>query len=108
MRAHDCRNKLDIVYFEDEWVGPEEDPYLAIPHSSNGNSVLTLNPVTLMGKSVTGTLTLKRARKFVTRSNEFEGTWVIKGGTDDLKGITGRETWYIDPRYGLFGGQLLK
>ena len=91
-----------IWHFEDEWVGPEEDPYmLTVPHSSNGGSVLTVDPDTVMENSVTGTLTLK----FVTRGNEFAGTWVIKGGTGDLKGITGQGTWYIDPEYGLMGGQ---
>jgi len=92
-----------IWHFEDEWVGPDEDPFMleAPPSSGNGGSVLTVDPDLVMGNSVTGTLTLK----FVTRGNEFAGTWVIYGGTGDLKGITGQGTWYIDPSYGLFGGQ---
>jgi hypothetical protein len=91
-----------IWHFEDEWVGPEEDPLmLTVPHSSNGGSVLTVYPEEVMGIAVTGTLILK----FVTRGNEFLGTWVIYGGTGDLKGITGQGTWYMDPLYGLFGGQ---
>jgi hypothetical protein len=92
-----------IWHFEDEWVGPEEDPFMlaAPPSSGNGGSVLTVVPDTVMGTPVSGTLTLK----FVTRGNEFTGTWVIKGGTGDLKGVTGQGTWFIDPTYGQFGGQ---
>jgi hypothetical protein len=92
-----------IWHFEDEWVGPEEDPYWQNlpPYRSNGGSVLTVDPDTVMGTPVTGTLTVK----FVTRGNEFTGTWVIYGGTGDLKGITGQGTWHMDPLYGLFGGQ---
>jgi hypothetical protein len=91
-----------IWHFEDEWVGPEEDPFmLTVPHSSNGGSVLTVDPETVMGIPVTGTLKLM----FVTRGNEFARTWIIQGGTVDLKCITGQGTWYIDPGYGLMGGQ---
>jgi hypothetical protein len=91
-----------IWHFMDEWVGPEEDPLaLTVPHSSNGGSVLTVDPDSVMGNSVTGTLTLK----FVTRGNEFAGVWVILGGTGDLKGTTGQGIWYLDLGYGLIGGQ---
>jgi hypothetical protein len=91
-----------IYHFEDEWVGPELDPYmLTVPFRGNGGPVLTIDPDTVMGIPVTGTLTLK----FVTRGNEFAGTWAIQGGTGDLKGIAGQGTWYIDPGYGLIGGQ---
>jgi hypothetical protein len=91
-----------IWHFEDEWVGPELDPFgLTVPYSSNGGSVLTVEPDTVMGNPVTGTLTLK----FVTRGNDFAGTWIIKGGTGDLKGITGEGKWFMDFDYGLFGGQ---
>lgn len=89
-----------IWHFEEEW-DPDLDPFMLTPHSSNGGSVLTVDPDTVMGIPVTGTLTVK----FVTRGNEFAGTWVIECGTGDLKGITGQGTWYMDPGYGLMGGQ---
>jgi hypothetical protein len=83
-----------IWHFEDEWVGPELDPLMENlpPYTSNGGSVLTVDPDTVMGIAVTGTLTLK----FVESGTEFAGTWVIKGGTDDLKGITGQGKWYME------------
>jgi hypothetical protein len=89
-----------IWHFEEEW-DPILDPFMLTPHGSNGGSVLTVDPDTVMGIPVTGTLTVK----FVTRGNEFTGTWVIYKGTGDLKGITGQGTWYMDPEYGLMGGQ---
>jgi hypothetical protein len=92
-----------IWHFEEEW-DPILDPYMLAPHGSNGGSVLTVDPDTVMEIPVTGTLTVK----FGTRGNEFAGIWVIYKGTGDLKGITGQGTWYMDPEYGLMGGQAFK
>lgn len=83
-----------IWHFEDEWVGPEEDPFMQNlpPYISNGGSVLTVDPDTVMGIAVTGTLTIM----FVESGTEFAGTWVIKGGTGDLRGITGQGKWRME------------
>jgi len=91
-----------VYHFEDEWAGPEVDPYMmTVPFRGSGGPVLTIIPTTIMGMEKEGTLILK----FTARGNEFAGTWVIIGGTEELKDVSGQGTWYIDPNYGLFGAQ---
>jgi hypothetical protein len=92
----------DAYWIYHNWVGPVEDPFMLTLERSNGHVVLTINPTTIMGMEKTGTIKLRFNDVY---GDEFAGTWVINGGTDELKGVNGQGTWYIDPDYGLFGGQ---
>lgn len=69
-----------------DWVGPVEDPDMSeVGQNPNGHVVVTIDPESVMGETVTGTLTLK----FTSPGNN----WVIYGGTGDLEGLHGQGTW---------------
>jgi hypothetical protein len=74
-----------------QWVGPDEDPYMLEVEKVNGHVLLTIDPATVGDK--TGKIVLRFNDVFGT---DFAGTWVIIGGTDELKGIHGQGTWSID------------
>ena len=90
----------DAYWIYHDWVGPVEDPFMLTLERGNGHVLLTIDPATVGGK--TGTIKLRFNDVF---GDEFAGTWAIFGGADELKGVTGQGIWYIDPGYGLFGGQ---
>jgi hypothetical protein len=73
------------------WVGPIEDPYMLTVEKGNGHVLLTIDPATVGDK--TGKIVLRFNDVFGT---DFAGTWVIIGGTGELKGIHGQGTWSID------------
>ena len=84
----------DAHWIHHDWVGPYEDPLMEELEWSSGLVLLTIDPDTVMGETVTGTLTLK----FTSPGD----TWVIYGGTGDLKGLHGQGTWgmgIVDGRF---------
>ena len=74
-----------------DWVGPYEDPYQLTVGLVNGHLLLTVDPATIGEK--TGTLKLVFNDVF---GGEFAGTWVIYGGTGELKGFHGQGTWHVE------------
>ena len=74
------------------WVGPYEDPFMLTMERGNGHVLLTVDVTEVMGEEVTGTLTLKFNDVW---GSDFAGTWVIVGGTNDLKSLHGQGTWIV-------------
>lgn len=73
------------------WVGPYEDPLMLTVEKGNGHVLLTIDPATVVDK--TGKVVLRFNDVF---GIDFAGTWVIIGGTGELKGNHGQGTWSID------------
>ena len=76
------------------WVGPVEDPFMLEIGSVNGHVLLTIEAI-VDGKM--GTIQLR----FNAVTSDSGGTWVIYGGTDELKGLHGYGNWYS---YGVING----
>jgi hypothetical protein len=80
----------DARWVIQHWVGPVQDPYMLQVVHSTGHIVITVDPATIDGK--TGTLTILFNQDVPTA---LAGTWVIIGGTGDLKSLHGQGTWTI-------------
>lgn len=71
-----------------------EDGHMVI-HSSGFRSfraTVTFSQVTVDGKS--GTLKMSAVGKKLSPEQDWEGRWVITGGTGDLAGLRGQGTWW--------------
>ncbi len=74
------------------WVGPYEDLFMETLEKGNGHVLLTIDVTLVKNMEKTGTLILRFNDVCGT---DFAGTWVIVGGTGDLKGLHGQGTWGI-------------
>ena len=84
------------------WVGPYEDPFMLTVGLASGHGLGTYEITEVMGMEKTGTIKLMWNDVF---GNEFAGTWVMYGGTDELKGLHGQGTWHVE--YIIVGGQIV-
>jgi hypothetical protein len=79
----------DACWIYYNWVGPDEDPYMLTVGWTNGRVLHTITATTVLGMEKTGTMKLM----FIVNGEEIAGTWIIYGGTGELKGIHGRGTF---------------
>jgi hypothetical protein len=85
-----------------DWVGPYEDPYMLTVEKGNGNGLGTIDATLVMGMEKTGTINFRFNDVF---GSDFAGTWVLFGGTGDLKGLRGQGTWHVE--YIIVDGQIV-
>ena len=78
----------DAYWIYRDWIGPEEDPTMLTAAAIHGHVEFTVDPATVAGK--TGTLTIKFNDVIAGTAG---GTWVIIGGTGELKSLHGHGTW---------------
>lgn len=84
------------------WAGPYEDPFMLTVGLVSGHGLGTYELTEVMGMEKTGTIKLMWNDVF---ADEFAGTWVIYGGTDELKGLHGQGTWHVE--FIIVGGQIV-
>lgn len=84
------------------WVGPYEDPFMLTVELVNGHVLVTFDVIEVMGMEKEGTLKLRFNDVF---GDEFAGTWVILGGTGELKDLHGQGTWHVE--YIIVDGQIV-
>ena len=75
------------------WVGPYQDPMMLTVGLVNGHVLVTFDVTEVMGMEKEGTIRLRLNDVF---GDEFAGTWVILGGTGELKGLHGQGTWHVE------------
>ena len=85
-----------------DWVGPIQDPFMLTVGLVNGHVLATYEVTEVMSMEKTGTIELRFNDVF---GGEFAGTWVILGGTGDLKGLHGQGTWHVE--YIIVDGQIV-
>ena len=84
------------------WVGPYEDPYMLEVGLVSGHGLGTYEITEVLGVEKAGTIKLMWNDVF---GDEFAGTWVIFGGTNELEGLHGRGIWHVE--YIIVGGQIV-
>ena len=75
------------------WVGPYDDPFMLNVEMVNGHVLGSMDITEIMGIEKTGTILFRLNDVF---GDDFAGTWVIYGGTDELKGLHGQGTWHVE------------
>lgn len=75
-----------------DWVGPYDDPFMLTVELVNGHVLGSMDITEIMGIEKTGTILFRLNDVF---GDDFAGTWVIYGGTDELKGLHGQGTWHV-------------
>ena len=77
------------------FVGDSTEDGKMVVHSSGFRSfkaTVSFSDVTVEGKS--GTLEMRAVGKRLSPDQDWEGQWVITGGTGELAGLRGHGTWW--------------